>query len=104
MGKKKNSVYRSALQISPETIKLLDDARLKDLMDALLKSQAYRCGANVAEIRVNSQVKAQDEGCDAWSPQPPSRDLWLGEAETCWQFKAGKAGQPAELKVELVQI
>jgi len=96
----RQSVFREALQVSPDRIASLDEGDLNVLMRELLCAQAYRCGAAVNEIRVNTEGRAKDDGCDGWSPKPTSVDEWLGAANTCWQFKAGSAGEPARLKGE----
>lgn len=67
----------------------------------LLRAHAYRCRADVGRVIVNTEGKAKDDGCDGWSPKPDSDDEWFGAAETCWQLKAGTAGQRAELKGEV---
>ncbi len=97
------SIYRTALQASPEKIAALDDRDLNSLMLDLLKAQAYLAGANVAEVIVNTEGIAKDGGADGMSPTPPRPDLWLGDAKTCWQFKSGTAGQPAELRGEVLK-
>lgn len=36
--------------------------------------------------------------------QPPAApDDWLGSTATCWQFKAGSAGEPAQLAGEVIK-
>ena len=97
------SVFRDALQVSPERIAALDDTDLSVLMRELLCAEAYRCGAAISEIQVNTEGRAKDDGCDGWSPKPVLADDWLGTTDTCWQFKAGKAGEPARLKGEVTK-
>jgi len=87
------SIYRTALQASEVKISGLDDAALNNVMRDLLQAQAYLAGAE--PVIVNTEVKAKDDGCDGWSSAPRSPDRWLGNSATCWQFKAGVAGQPA---------
>lgn len=72
-------------------------------MRQLLRAQAYRTGADASKVIVNTEDKAKDDGCDGWSPKPSQDDPWLGLAETCWQFKAGKAGQPSKLGGEVTK-
>jgi hypothetical protein len=50
---------------------------------------------------VNAEERAEDEGCDGWSPKPAIQNSWLGESETCWQLKSGTAGQPKKLTGEI---
>lgn len=103
MTSSRRSVFRDALQVSPERIAALGDADLNVLMRELLRAQAYRCGAAVKEICVNTEGRAKDDGCDGWSPKPTSADDWLGASDTCWQFKAGSAGEPARLAKEVTK-
>jgi hypothetical protein len=91
---------RSALQVDPEQIRRLDDISLRNLMTALLHAEGYRCRARQRDIRVSHEVKAKDEGCDGWSPGHRGRGEWLPKVRTCWQFKTGKAGEPAQLRGE----
>jgi len=91
--------FRNALQVSPLRIATLDDADLNELMRHLLRTQSVRCGC--PDASVNAQVDAADEGCDGWSAQPKRPDPWLGNDNTCWQFKAGTAREPARLAGEV---
>ena len=93
-----SGIYRNALQVTALRIATLSDADLNELMGHLLRAQSYRCGCPDASI--NAQVAAADDGCDGWSAQPAKPDRWLGTTDTCWQFKAGTAGQPARLAGE----
>jgi len=97
------SVYRDALTISPERIAAMTDTELSHLMDHLLLAHAYRCGSPRNEIRVNTEEKAKDDGCDGWSATPSTADSWFGSANTCWQLKAGVAGEPSRLKGEVTK-
>jgi len=95
------SEFRDALKVSPERIAHLRDTDLSELMRDLLYAQAHRCGSPLSEVRVNTEDKAKDDGCDGWTAAPAAKDEWLGETATCWQFKAGSAGSPARLKGEV---
>jgi hypothetical protein len=97
------SVFLTALQVSKEVISTLNETRLGALMDALLHDHAYRCGAADSEVIVNTEEKAGDGGCDAWTPAPPQPDDWFGDSATCWQLKAGTAGEPAKLVSEVTK-
>ena len=90
-----SSTFRSALHVSPQRLARLSDTELNELMRQLLHLQAYRCGC--PGPTVNTEVKAPDDGCDGWSERPAKEDRWLGNTATCWQFKAGIAGQPGRL-------
>jgi hypothetical protein len=93
-------IFRTALQASPEKIAIIDDVALNDLMRDLLRAQGYLVGATSS---VNTEIKAADDGCDGWSSKPTRSDKWLGETDTCWQFKAGAAGEPAKLENEVLK-
>lgn len=96
-----SGIFRNALQVSPVRIAALNDAELHALLRALLSAQSYRCGC--ANAIVNTEAGAADDGCDGWSARPAHDDPWLGSANTCWQFKAGSAGQPAKLPGEVTK-
>jgi DNA polymerase III delta prime subunit len=100
MSRPRPSIYRDALQVSPERIAAMNDEDLNVLMGQLLRAQAYKCGSPSNKIRVNTEGKAQDDGCDGWSAKPVTPDDWLGSTNTCWQFKAGSAGEPRRLDGE----
>jgi len=103
MSQPSPSIYRDALQVSPERIAAMSDEDLKVLMGQLLRAQAYKCGSPLNEIRVNTEGKAKDDGSDGWSAKPATPDDWLGSTDTCWQFKAGSAGEPARLAGEVTK-
>ncbi len=103
MNRPRHSIFRDALQVSPERIAAMDDEDLNVLMAQLLRAQAYKCGSALHEIRVNTQGSAKDDGSDGWSAKPTREDDWLGSTDTCWQFKAGSAGEPARLAGEVVK-
>ncbi len=90
-----------SLSVSPERIARLTDIELGELMAQLLKAQSYICGAPVSEVRIESDELLRDQGEDAWTGKPKTPDEWLGDVETCWQLKAGKAGTPARIKDEI---
>jgi hypothetical protein len=99
----RQSVFLTALQVSPEVVRSLNDTGLTRLMRDLLHDHAYRCKAAVSEVIVNTEEKARDGGCDGWSPAPPQPDEWFGATATCWQLKSGSAGEPANLKGEVTK-
>lgn len=101
MTRPRQSPFRDALQVSPERIAHLSDAEPSELMIDLLRAQAHRCGSPLSEVRVNTEDKAKDDGCDGWTSKPATKDDWLGETDTCWQLKAGTSGTPARLKSEV---
>ena len=97
------SIFRTAMQVSPEIIARMNEGELNILMNDLFRVQAYRCKSSLSEIYVNTQDKASDDGCDGWTAEPEVPDDWLGDANTCWQFKTGTAGQPSKLKGEVLK-
>jgi DNA polymerase III delta prime subunit len=103
MSKPRPSIYRDALKVPASRIAAMSDDELNTLMARLLCSQAYKCGSPTSEICVNTEGKAKDDGCDGRSAKPAARDEWLGAADTCWQFKAGSAGEPARLIGEVTK-
>jgi hypothetical protein len=103
MSEPRNSIFRSALQVSPVRIAAMSDGELNMLMGRLLQSQAHKCGSALSGIRVNTEAKAKDDGCDGWSVEPVNPDEWLGSTNTCWQFKAGSSGEPARFFGEVTK-
>jgi hypothetical protein len=101
MSNSNPSIFRDALQVSPERINAMNDHELNELMGQLLRAQAYKCASPINEIRVNTEGIAKDDGCDGWSAKPLNPDDWLGMTDTCWQFKAGEAGERARLAGEI---
>lgn len=103
MSQPRPSIYRDALQVSQGLIAVMTDEDLTVLMRQLLRDQAYVCGSPINEIRVNTEGNAKDDGSDGWSAKPAKPDDWLGSADTCWQLKAGSAGEPARLAGEVIK-
>jgi hypothetical protein len=103
MSEPRYSIFRSALQVSPARIAAMSDGELNMLMVRLLRSQAHKCGSACSEIRVNTEAKAKDDGCDGWSAEPVNPGEWLGSTNTCLQFKAGSSGEPARLFGEVTK-
>lgn len=99
MGKR-NDAY-SGLQISAERVAALRDYELSEFFKELLRAHAYKTGVPADAAYVNAEDKAKDDGCDAWSGPAENPDDWLGREETCWQLKAGDAGEPNRLKNEV---
>ena len=44
----------------------MSDFDLSDLMVGLLRAQAHRCKSPLSEVRINTEDKAKDDGCDGW--------------------------------------
>lgn len=103
MSAPRQSFFRTALQVTPERFARLTDLELNELMGQLLLAQAKRCSVLVSSIDTSVQIKAKEKGCDGWSEAPSREDTWLGNTVTCWQFKAGKAGEPAKLAKEIIK-
>jgi len=72
-------------------------------MQNLLVNEAYRSGSDVTAVITNKELKAPDDGADATTPPGITSKQWLSDVETCWQFKAGTAGQPSKLKGEITK-
>jgi hypothetical protein len=81
----------------------MSDEDLNVLMGQLLRAQAYKSGSPLNEIRVNTEGGAKDDGTNGWSAKLATPDDWLGSTDTCWQFKAGSAGEPARLAGEVTK-
>jgi DNA polymerase III delta prime subunit len=103
VSKPRSSIFRNALQVPRERIAVMSDGELDLLMSQLLQAQAYKCGSPLNKICVNTEGKAKDDGCDGWSAKPATPDAWLGSADTCWQLKAGSAGEPSRLAGEITK-
>lgn len=95
--------FRDALQVSAARIASMNDTDLGELMRDLFRAQAHLCDSSRAEVRVNTEEKASDGGCDGWTEKPEVKDPWLGDTNTCWQFKAGTAGSPSRLRGEVLK-
>jgi len=81
----------------------MGDEDLNLFMAELLEAEAYRCGSPISKVCVNTEGKAKDDGSDGWTAKPVNSNDWLGSDDTCWQFKAGVAGQPAKLAGEVTK-
>ncbi|WP_141594028.1 hypothetical protein [Myxococcus sp. AB056] len=86
-----------------EALRALNDKDLTAVMKELITAEAVLRSADISLININSEEKAADAGCDGWSPQVPIASAWLGSRETCWQFKAGKSGEPSRLRGEVAK-
>jgi hypothetical protein len=87
--------------VTEELVRHLTDVQLRNLMRDLSIDEAYRSGADVAKVIINAEVKAPDDGADALTPRGMTSHTWLSDTHTCWQLKAGSAGQAAKLKGEV---
>jgi hypothetical protein len=103
MSQPASSIFRDALQVSPERLAAMGDDELNILMTDLLQAQAHKCRSPLSQVRVNTEGKAKDDGCDGWTAKPGIDDDWLGGGDTCWQFKAGTAGAPSRLSGEITK-
>src|SRR5580765_895992 len=93
----------SLLEVNASQIRVLEDHQLRNLMQALLWAEAIRCGANRSQVWVNQELKASDDGGDGESPPHSGPADWMPAQQTCWQTKAGSAGEPARLRGEVVK-
>jgi hypothetical protein len=89
--------------VTEELVRHLNDTHLRDVMRDLLVAESYRTGADVSKAIVNAETKASDEGEDGTSAAAPKSQTWLSDVVTCWQLKAGVAGQPAKLRNEITK-
>lgn len=103
MSESGKSIFRNALQVPASLIAAMGEGELNRFMEMVIKAQAVKCGSPVNQIRLNTEEKAPDDGCDAWSAKPQKSDEWLGDEDTCWQFKAGTSGQPEKLRGEVLK-
>ena len=87
--------------VSPEAIAGMSDGELKPILRELIWAEARRSGCDLSGVFVNTEDKAGDDGADAFTPKPTVPCPWLGTAPTCWQFKSGSAGEPAEIAGEV---
>jgi hypothetical protein len=72
-------------------------------MSELLRAEVYRSGADVSRVHINPEVKAGDDGADAETPAGVFKQTWLSDVQTCWQLKAGNAGQSSRLRGEVTK-
>jgi len=87
--------------VSKELVKKLSDNDLDSLLAHLLQAEGRLRGLRDDQITVNAEGDAKDDGADAFTEAPTSTSVWLGDAETCWQFKAGKQGEAKKLETEV---
>jgi hypothetical protein len=90
-------------RVSEEMLAKTNDAILKPILRDLLLAEALRAGCATSAVSINTDDRAPDGGADAVTPKPLNASDWLGDRETCWQFKIGAAGQPARLKTEVLK-
>ena len=103
MSQPRPSAFRDALQVPQERIAALGESDLNQLMTQLFRAQAYKTGLPPGRAFVNTQGNAKDDGSDGWSGRPSKADAWFSDGDTCWQFKAGTAGEPARLAGEVAK-
>ena len=89
--------------VTEALVRHLSDVQLRDLIRDLLVDEAYRSGADVSKVLVNAEVRAPDDGADALTPPGVTSHRWLSDVETCWQLKAGHAGQASKIKGEVTK-
>ena len=94
---------RHPWSVDYEIIRNLTETRLVEVVRGLIIAEATAVGLDISKVVVNSEPKGADGGCDAWSPKPTTASPWLGDSETCWQLKAGTAGDPSRLKGEVTK-
>jgi hypothetical protein len=94
------SIYRNALQVSAVRVAAMGENELNALMEMIIEAQEHRCGSALNQIRVNTEVKAPDDGCDGWSGKPAKPDDWLGSDDT---VQSRVVGAPEKLRGEVLK-
>lgn len=90
------------LDVPATDIAHVSSARLLELVHALARAEAAAVGIPPTEVLFGAEERAAEGGCDGWTPGCHAVDSdWLPQDKTCWQLKAGKAGQPARIAAEL---
>lgn len=87
--------------VAPDRLANQSDTDLKPVLRRLLTIESRERGCDMARVWINAEDRAADGGADAYTPQPETPSTWLGDRPTCWQFKAGRAGEPARIRGEI---
>lgn len=95
---------RGPLHVSATHIASLSSQALLDLVSTLAHAEGGRLGIAPTKILFGGAEKAPDGGGDGLTPAHGGQSAWLPVGLTVWQLKAGKAGQPAKLRAELLDI
>lgn len=93
---------RHAWSVDYEIIRNLTETRLVgQLVRTLLLAEAAAVRLDITKILVNSEPKGDMDVMRG--RRNPSASPWLGDTDTCWQLKAGQAGEPSRLKGEVAK-
>lgn len=93
----------SVFAVTAERIKSFTDLELIEFTDHLLRAELALRGGDLSKVIVSKEAKANDDGCDAFSPANDGKSAFLKGTEVCFQFKAGVAGIPSRLKNEVTK-
>src|SRR5262245_32522294 len=63
--------------VAEALVRHVTDVQLRDLMRNLLIEEAHRARADAAKVLVNAEVKAPDDGADAYTPPGVTSHTWL---------------------------
>lgn len=94
------SIY-GPLEVPPTDVARVSSAGLLELVHALARAEAATVGIPLAEVLFGGEERAAEGGRDGRTPAHAAPSEWLPPGETCWQLKAGKAGEPAKIAAEL---
>jgi len=92
-----------SIEVRPRDIAALDDTQLRDVVSRLCKLQTWLQGGDASKVSFAYELKASDLGGDGTTPRNKGGSTWLPASPTCWQLKAGTAGEPAALKGEVMK-
>ena len=93
--------FASVLQVQPRAFRELGRRGTLNAYGRPSDSRVRLCGGDVAKVRVNSQSKLVTKG--RMGGRRTASDECVAKGDTCWQFKSGKDGEPANLKGEVVK-
>jgi hypothetical protein len=91
------------LQVSAKEIANLDEVQLRELVFRFCRFETALSKGDTARVLFPSEVKAADDGCDGSTPGNDGSSRWLPAGATCWQLKAGQAGEPGRLRGEITK-
>ncbi|MEO8362133.1 MAG: hypothetical protein ABI672_19045 [Vicinamibacteria bacterium] len=90
------------LHVPPRQVAAMSSTQLLDLVETLACAEGARLGIASSRIIFGAEEKASDGGSDGITPRHSGKSPWLPSGVTRWQLKAGKAGQPARLREEML--
>lgn len=81
------------LQITNTEVDALDQLRLTEVLNLLLRAEGARARIPPAEIQTSLKINDSDGGIDARLAAPHEVNRWLPTEPSVWQFKAGNVGE-----------